>query len=175
MTQEWGSQANDIQSNIIPHINHENLKNLLVELSQNEYFSGYYIKYKIHEPFVNTIGQRLQMFTLTLSYSLTECWNFIEISFNKYMDTNRFDFDVSHNLHPGTQQEQKYQRFSVFQGVKEFVLQLFDVNQRQYRGVTIEAAAARVDREEAAAEITTATTSALAWNAMDRLLDLLEK
>ena len=163
MPQEWDSEASGIEVNIIPHIDDDDLKRILQELSKTPLFNQYYIMYNIAEPFRNTQNQLLHIFTLTLSYQPTNDWNFIEIQLIRYVELRKFEYDVRHTIHPGEQDDQIYQLFPERRGIQEFVLERFQFNETYYRN-------RRLPTESASDP---APALALAWNAMDRLLDLL--
>lgn len=139
--QAWFSQASNIQTNIIPHMDNDDLKNILTRLSSNPYFGNYYIKY-------NNSPHKI-----TLTYLRARGSNNIEIYFYQPI-LHGIQYKVKHNIFPDADEGTN---FSSYTGVKEFVEERFQYNQNRYVG--------------SAPELPPA--SALAWNAMDRLLDLL--
>ena len=140
----WFSQANNIQTNIIPHMNNDELKNILTQLSANPYFTDYFIKY-------NNLPLKI-----TLTYLRASGLNDIEMHFYQpaLSDDIRTQYKVKHDIFPDADEGTKFPSYA---GVKEFVETRFQFNQDRYVG--------------SAPQLP--PVSALAWNTMDRLLDLL--
>jgi hypothetical protein len=147
MPQEWESEPGDVETKIIPHIEDANLKLFFYDLKQNELFINYNITY-----YVRTESFRLQPIkksSIFLKFKPDldrDINNIIIITLNEPAPSNDSKFEIEHIVYTT---DIFYEKFETSEGMKEVVVKRFEHNS----GV--------------------APTSALAWNAMDRLLDLL--
>ena len=97
---------------------------------------------------------------MKLKYMHTEGWNFIDINLYQTASVD-CKFDVEHIIHPASDEDQGYENFADWNGVREFVEERFQFNNERYPS--------RLEHPATAS----APGSALAWTAMERLLNLL--